>query len=140
MIDIGRLESFRDDLVAYTLGLLWLLALAFLYFDGDDVHKAARFLDSLAVETAHLQVPAFAVGFLLVVLGVLLPYCMAQVFAPVTLAVLNACLWVHRRIARTTTEETLDQAALDAMNRCLGHDVSAARDRCEVFLGGFLPA
>ena len=139
MIDLGRLESLRRDVIAVTLGLLWLLALAFLYFDGEDVRKAARFLDALALDTVHIQVPAFAVGFLLVVLGVLLPYCMAQVFEPLTLAVLNACLWVYRRLARTTTEETLDQPALNAMRQCLGHDVSVARDRGEVFLEGFLP-
>ena len=49
------------------------------------------------------------------------------------------CLWVYRRLARTTTEETLDQPALNAMRQCLGHDVSVARDRGEVFLEGFLP-
>jgi hypothetical protein len=136
-MDIARLESLRHDFTTYTLGLLWLLALAFLYFDGEDLHRAARVLDSLALETAHVQVPVFAVGFLLVVLGVLFPYCMAQVFQPVSLAVLNACLWVHPRVV--TPEETLDQPALDAIKKSLGHDVSVARDQGEIFLEGFLP-
>jgi hypothetical protein len=141
MLDVD-LESVRRDIHAYTLGLLWLLALIAAFVSSGDIRKFAIFLDALAQQMNHVAVPAYAAGFLLAAIGVVLPYCMFQVFEPLTLTILNACYWIVSKFSETNANagsNDLNTSALAAMKGSLGVDLGGARDRCEIFVEGFLP-
>jgi hypothetical protein len=137
MFDI-KLESIRRDIHASMLGLLWILAIVVIFVSPDDVRRAAGFLDSTAQLMSHVSIPQFAVGFILVIIGVLLPYCMFQVFEPLTLAVMNICLRAGNYIWPQTN--SLSAAALAAMQTMLGRaEFDQVPHWTEVFVEGFLP-
>jgi hypothetical protein len=139
MIDVD-LESIRRDIHAYTLGLLWLLALITALGSPEDIRRIAIFLDSLAQQMGHVAVPAYAAGFLMALIGVVLPYCMFQAFEPLTQAIMHLCLVLARKLRTVKPSDSINKSALSAMTSALGiADLEQARDRCEIFIESFLP-
>ena len=139
MIDVD-LESIRRDIHAYTLGLLWLLALVAALVSPGDIRRVVILLDSLAQQMGHIAVPAFAAGFLIAVIGIVLPYCMFQAFEPLSQAIMHLCLGLVRKLSTVKPSDSLNNSALSAMASALGVvDLDQARDRCEIFIEAFLP-
>jgi hypothetical protein len=139
MLDVD-LESIRRDIHAYTLGLLWLLALIAALVSPGDIHRIAIFLDSLAQQMGHVAVPPYVAGFLMALIGVILPYCMFQAFEPLTQAIMHLCLGLVRKLRTVKPSDSLNKSALSAMTNTLGVvDLDQARDRCEIFIEAFSP-
>jgi hypothetical protein len=96
-LEIGRLESIRREAHQFVVGILWLVALAVLVLDSSTVMQVAHFIDDVSVQMAHARVPDFVIGFFVVVLGIILPYCVAEAFIPFTTILMNISLRVYRR-------------------------------------------
>jgi hypothetical protein len=98
-MDLDKLtfEPLRPDANRFILGVLWLTAAGALAVSPESVRDALRFIDSAASLLGHVAVPPFIVGFLAVVAGVLMPYCLSEVFTPLAFLLMNVTLRIQRR-------------------------------------------
>jgi hypothetical protein len=92
----------------YIVGILWIAA-------GIAWAVSADSLDHLLTRIATLpKLPDFALGFLLAIAGVVLPYCVSVVLKPATLKLMNALQKVDRglrKLFREQSEETNDSGS-----------------------------
>lgn len=116
-IDPERFESLRPDANRFILGVVWLCAIGVLTVSRASILRAIRLLDEIAATVPHLTVPPFVVGFLGVLAGVVLPYCLAVIFMPVSTLAANFALRFQRKLdkvsAHTASEETVLAVATD---------------------------
>src|SRR5256885_14270410 len=95
--DTDRIESIRPDAHQFVVGILWLLAIGALFLDTHKLHSAAFFINTLSSEMSHTRVPDLVIGFLMAVIGIILPYCIAEAFIPITTVLMNLSLRFYRR-------------------------------------------
>jgi hypothetical protein len=83
------LQGLRSYLFDYILGILWLLCVAMLVGSADWIGV----IESRISEIEKL--PDFVVGFVVVIAGVVIPYCASILVRPITLKIMN--LFLHRQ-------------------------------------------
>lgn len=92
-----KIEPIRPYVFDYVVGALWLIAVAAAIFTKTFMLTVASLLDLAATTMSHVIIPTFVTGFLLVIAGVVLPYCLNVVVKMPTLQLMNWFLKYQRK-------------------------------------------
>lgn len=111
-----RFLAVRPDLHRYSIGLIWLTTLATFTVDPQAVAQFVADIDQFLKGLSVISLPPYGVLLLLVIAVVLLPYCLAEAFKPVTFVVMNLSERVYDKISprdSMTYYSSARQLALD---------------------------
>jgi hypothetical protein len=97
-MDRDLLVSARPYVFDYVVGILWVVSTAMLFVHFDHVVGLAKALNTVASSAARIALPDFAVGFMLIVAGVIIPYCITAAMRPFNILIMNFLLTVQRGI------------------------------------------
>lgn len=84
----------------YIAGVLWIAAGITCVVSHEWLRSATNNINRLASVKSALQIPDFVIGFLLVIGGVVLPYCISVVLRPGTLRLMSLFQKLERRLHR----------------------------------------
>src|SRR5205814_1958990 len=118
--DSDRLESLRPDARRFILGVVWLCAIGVLTLNSASILGGVHFLDEAGAALVHVTVPPFVVVFLAVLAGVVLPYCLAVTFMPISILASNLALILQRKLKKRDSGEQLTRETMIAVMTDLG--------------------
>ncbi len=105
----------------YACGVIWLLDVALVTAVTTTPAEAKSASTQIAAIIKPFQIPEIAVGFLLVIACVMLPYSLARALNPVAVAILNTVrdVWYVNRQDSSVSDEHLEQFKQALVNRGL---------------------
>jgi hypothetical protein len=96
----GLYDKLYGLLPDYACGMIWTVDIVWLIAFNISVTQAVSFARSIARLLQPFNIPEFAIGFLVAVAGVLLPFAVARALNPLTIAILNV-IWRRWRRANS---------------------------------------
>lgn len=99
-VDRGSINIIRQYVLEYVLGIFWILALTAALGTRARLLDAAAFVDDVAALMPHARVPDFAVGLLVLIVGVVIPYGVGAVMRSPSAYLIDAILQMERRTRR----------------------------------------
>ncbi|HXO20123.1 MAG TPA: hypothetical protein VOA87_09410 [Thermoanaerobaculia bacterium] len=105
-LNASRIYLVRPYIFDYFVGVLWLVAAFIAMSTGDKILGFARLIDSMAASMNHATMPSFVVGFLIIIGGIIVPYCAALIIKLPTLLVMNNLLKIQRSWDKRRSKET----------------------------------
>src|SRR5262245_3974185 len=128
-LDAARVHLVRPYVFDYIVGVLWLVPIMIVICTIDRLRQFALAIDSVAASMSNTTIPSFVVGFFLMVVGIILPYCVAIVLKMPTLWLMNRLLKIQRSWAKASAkaeqplqDPEVNQLATSAVQRAAGSD------------------
>jgi|GEM_PF-3728806 len=140
-LDSAKIDAVRPYIFDYTTGVLWLTASVMALVREEHLHRLGKAVDLLASETSHVKLPTVVAGFMVVIAGVILPYCVNIVLKLPTLRLLNYLLSLQRRASGEEAKKAdeLRRMAVSAIQRLAGIDADISAVLSLLYLETLLP-
>lgn len=119
-MESSTIENTRPYVFDYVVGVLWVVAIATTFLRHEHILAVAKGTDQIASAATHVRAPDFAIGFLIVIAGVIVPYCVAAALRPITLVTMNSFLTLQRNrlnAAKSVRMELLRRSANARLSR-----------------------
>lgn len=111
---LDKLFSLKDLFIAFLSGVIWLVDLCLVLWSPATITYLATSREQTSAKLSSLALPDSLAGFLVVLLGILLPYIMGLLFLPLSLALAEFLYKVRPYVLEGLT--TANDKALDKAN------------------------
>ncbi len=138
-MDDASLDTIRPYLLDYAEGILWMFAAVSLCSSPGAFAKHAQAFDTFLGQLPNLRMPDLVIGLIVLIIGIILPYCVSVTLRPVAMLLLNWQLSFQRRVTRRQVQEQAWLRGHEELQRHLGLGCRISADFCMMALEATQP-
>jgi hypothetical protein len=111
----GQIHAVRPYAFRYALGVLWMLAFGSVFVKREHLLEWARLIQDISRESGAGENPELLLGFVLITVGVIVPFSLALAFHPLSYVISDALFrWLTPRINRRDLRNDIQLQGLAA--------------------------